>query len=93
MVTKGFKDLMAEANAAIEVVSAQDAAALLGRDDVVFIDVREAHERAKGTIPTSVHAPRGIGLGQPRRLRSQGGQRGTRRRAALRGNRQRLHHP
>ena len=60
MVTKGFKDLMAEANAAIEVVSAQDAAALLGRDDVVFIDVREAHERAKGTIPTSVHAPRGF---------------------------------
>ncbi len=60
MVTKGFKDFMAEANAAIEVISAQDAVALLGRDDVVFVDVREGQERAKGSIPTSVHAPRGF---------------------------------
>ena len=60
MVTKGFKDFLAEANAAIEVVSAQDAVALMGRDDVVFVDVREGEERAKGSIPTSVHAPRGF---------------------------------
>ena len=60
MVTKGFKDFLAEANAAIEVVSAQDAVALLGRDDVVFVDVREGQERTQGSIPTSVHAPRGF---------------------------------
>ena len=60
MVTKGFKDFLAEANAAIEVISAHDAVALLGRDDVVFVDVRENQERAQGAIPTSVHAPRGF---------------------------------
>jgi rhodanese-related sulfurtransferase len=60
MVTKGFKELLAEANAAVDVISAQDAVQLMGRDDVVFIDVRESEERAQGTIPTSIHAPRGF---------------------------------
>lgn len=60
MVTKGFKDMLAEANATIDVVSVQDAMKMIGRDDVVFIDVREGQERAQGAIPTSVHAPRGF---------------------------------
>ena len=39
-------------------LSAKDAAALVGRADVAFIDLREATERERhGVIPGSVHAP------------------------------------
>ena len=57
---KGFKDLLAEANATIETISGQEAMALLGRDDHVFIDLREQAEREKGAIAGSVHIPRGF---------------------------------
>jgi len=60
MPSKGFKQLIAEANAIIETVSAAEARALHQDDDVVFVDVRESHERAQGHIPDSVHAPRGF---------------------------------
>lgn len=60
MSGKGFKALMAEANAVIDVVSAQEAKWLTGQDDVVFVDVRESEERARGFIPGSVHVPRGF---------------------------------
>ena len=60
MVTKGFRDLMAEANAVIDQVSVHDAQALHGAEDVVFVDVREQHEWANGHIPGAVHAPRGF---------------------------------
>lgn len=60
MSGKGFKALMAEANAVINVVSAQEAKWLTGQDDVVFVDVRESEERARGFIPGSVHVPRGF---------------------------------
>ena len=56
---KGFKVLLAEANAMIEVISARDAQALLSDEDTIFVDVREPHERAEGYIPGSIHAPRG----------------------------------
>lgn len=60
MLTKGSKQLLAEANAAIETVSVGDARRLLDEGDVVFVDVREGSERAQGYIPGSVHAPRGF---------------------------------
>ena len=60
MVTKGFKAMLAEANAAIETVGVDEALAMHGDPDVVFVDVRESTERAKGAIPGSVHAPRGF---------------------------------
>lgn len=60
MITKGFKAMLAEANATIDVISTHEAISLYGRDDVVFVDVREGAEREKGTIPDSVHAPRGF---------------------------------
>jgi rhodanese-related sulfurtransferase len=60
MVTKGFKALLAEANAEIESIGAHEALALHGDPDVVFVDVRESGERAKGSIPESVAAPRGL---------------------------------
>ncbi len=61
MVTRGFKQMLAEANAVIETISVQDAQALVGNADVVFVDVRETVERqASGGIKDSVHVPRGF---------------------------------
>ncbi len=60
MLTKGFKQLLAEAGAVIEMVTADAALALVEDGDTVFVDVREAGERARGFIPGSVHAPRGF---------------------------------
>lgn len=59
MIKVGARELVRRANQEIETVTAEQALELAGRDDVVFVDVREAHERARGTIPGSVHAPRG----------------------------------
>lgn len=52
-------DLVAEANARVETLSVAEAKSLLGGDDVVFVDVRDAAELARnGKIPGAVHAPR-----------------------------------
>lgn len=59
-MNKGFKALLAEANAVIEVIAPRDARALLGDANTLFVDVREAQERALGFIPGSIHAPRGF---------------------------------
>ena len=57
----GFKQLLAEANAVIEIVSIQDLLYLKDAPDVVLVDVREQVERGlDGGIPGSVHAPRGM---------------------------------
>ena len=60
MLKKGFKQLLAEANATVESVSVASALDLVGNADVLFLDVRESHERQRGFIPGSVHAPRGF---------------------------------
>ena len=61
MITRGFRQMLAEANAMIETISVHDAQALVGDADVVFVDVRETVERqASGAIKDSVHAPRGF---------------------------------
>ena len=60
MLTKGFKQLLAEANAAVDTITADAAIALVDDADAVFVDVREAGERAQGFIPGSVHAARGF---------------------------------
>lgn len=60
MVGKGFKAMVAEANAAIETISVEDAMALHGSDDVIFVDVREGGEWARGRVAGSAHAPRGF---------------------------------
>lgn len=60
MLKKGFKQMLAEANAVVESVSVHDAVPLLEDDSVVFLDVREGAERQNGFIPGSVHAPRGF---------------------------------
>lgn len=61
MVTKGFKALIAEANAVIETIAVKDALALVGDPRVQFVDIREIVEVEKsGTIKGAVHAPRGF---------------------------------
>ena len=60
MLKKGFKQLLAEANAEIEIVPVKESQGLSGDPDVVILDVREAHERQQGYIPGSIHASRGF---------------------------------
>jgi rhodanese-related sulfurtransferase len=60
-IVKGYKALMAEANAAIETLSVADAQALHGRDDVVFVDLRDPRElEREGRMPGAFHCPRGM---------------------------------
>jgi rhodanese-related sulfurtransferase len=57
---KGFKQMLAEANAVIETISVHDARDLVDDSSVLFVDIREAHEIATGVIPGALHAPRGF---------------------------------
>jgi len=60
-MVKSAKELVAEANASIQTLSAQDAAKLVGAPNVVFVDIREADELSKtGRIQGAVHVPRGF---------------------------------
>ncbi len=60
-ITTGYKQLMAEAEARITEVDAAEAIAMQGRDDVVFVDIRDPRElEREGRIPGSFHAPRGM---------------------------------
>ena len=56
---RSSKEMVAEANAAVEVVPAAQAVALASDPEVVFVDVRDAAEREQtGTVRGAVHAPR-----------------------------------
>ena len=57
---KGFKQMLAEANAFIETISVHDALPLVGLKSVLFLDVREAFELDKGEIEGALHAARGF---------------------------------
>jgi rhodanese-related sulfurtransferase len=60
-ITKGIKALCAEAEAEIETWSVDEARANYGKDDVVFVDIRDVRELWRdGAIPGAVHAPRGM---------------------------------
>jgi rhodanese-related sulfurtransferase len=61
MLKRGFKAMLAEANAVIETVSVQDLAYHLDEADTVLIDVRDGTERSRdGEIPGSIHVSRGL---------------------------------
>ncbi len=61
MLKRGFKQYLAEANAAIETISVQDLPYHLEDPDALLVDVRESSEReSEGAIPESLHAPRGL---------------------------------
>jgi len=60
-ITRSVEDLVAEANREIRVLSVAEAVALHGRDDVLFVDLRDVRELAKtGRIPGARHVPRGL---------------------------------
>lgn len=60
-ITKGFKALVAEANAKIETIPTEAAKALVGREDVVLVDLRDPRElEREGKIPGAFHCPRGM---------------------------------
>jgi len=55
-----LKQMLADANAKIENVTAEQAIALLNNPAVVFIDLRDSSElHSEGLIPGSVHVNRG----------------------------------
>jgi rhodanese-related sulfurtransferase len=56
-----FVKLVDEARAQIQQIEPQDLKRMLDtKEDFTLIDVREADEQAKGTIPSAVTLPRGI---------------------------------
>ncbi|MVA97919.1 rhodanese-like domain-containing protein [Nitratireductor sp. CAU 1489] len=58
---KGYKALLDEANAVVEALTPAEAAPLLGRDDVAFIDIRDPRELERaGRISGAHHCPRGM---------------------------------
>ncbi len=57
----GIQHMLAEANAAIRTLSPAEAEKLLGREDVLFVDLRDPRELAReGRIPGAFHCPRGM---------------------------------
>ena len=60
MISYGFRQMLAEANAQVASISVQDALGLVSDDDTLFVDVRESGEQAKGMITGAVSAPRGF---------------------------------
>ncbi len=53
--------MMEEAKSEITRISAEDAIKLTEDDNVVFVDIRDVRELwREGTIPNSMHAPRGM---------------------------------
>ncbi len=58
---KGYKALIAEAEAVIETVSAAEGIAAHDEEEAIIIDLRDVRERKReGYIPNSVHVPRGM---------------------------------
>ena len=58
MTMRSSKDMVAEANSAVETIPVEQAIGLVDDPNVVFVDVREGTEREKGTIKGSIHASR-----------------------------------
>jgi len=58
---KTVESMVAEANREVRILGIEEAKAMVGRDDVTFIDVRDVREIAKtGRIPGARHVPRGM---------------------------------
>ena len=61
MITKGVKQLCAEAEAEIETVTAEEAIKLAEEDAVQLVDIRDIRELwREGAVPGALHAPRGL---------------------------------
>jgi rhodanese-related sulfurtransferase len=60
-ITKGFRAMVDEAEREVETLSVADAQKLHGRDDVVFVDLRDPRElQREGKLTGAFHCPRGM---------------------------------
>jgi rhodanese-related sulfurtransferase len=60
-ITRSVQSLVEEAEKEIENLSVDQARALHGRDDTVFIDIRDIRELQRdGKMPGAFHCPRGM---------------------------------
>ncbi|MCK0104251.1 rhodanese-like domain-containing protein [Pseudohalocynthiibacter sp. F2068] len=60
-ITKSAKDIVKAAMSAVPAISAEEALALVGSPDYVFVDLRDGTEQAKnGTIAGAVASSRGM---------------------------------
>ncbi|WP_454916686.1 rhodanese-like domain-containing protein [Xanthobacter sediminis] len=60
-ITRGYKALLAEANARVTALTPQEAAARMAQGGTVLVDVRDPRElEREGRIPGAVHCPRGM---------------------------------
>ncbi|HUT50150.1 MAG TPA: rhodanese-like domain-containing protein [Alphaproteobacteria bacterium] len=60
-VTRGIKQLCADAEAEIETLSVAQAMERLDDADTVFVDIRDVRELwREGAVPGALHAPRGM---------------------------------
>ncbi len=60
-IRKGYKQLLAEANAEITTLPVADAIALLGQPGVVFVDLRDPREMEReGRMPNAFACTRGM---------------------------------
>jgi rhodanese-related sulfurtransferase len=60
-ITTGYKALLEAAEREIETLSVEDAARLHGRDDVVFVDIRDPRElEREGRVPGAFRCTRGM---------------------------------
>ncbi len=60
-ITKGIKELLAEANAIVSTIDPAEALKRLGDEGTLFVDLRDPRELARdGKIPGAFHCPRGM---------------------------------
>jgi rhodanese-related sulfurtransferase len=60
-MNKGYKQLVAEANAVVVTIPAEEAVRRVHDSGVVFIDIRDTPELQRdGMIPGAIHASRGM---------------------------------
>ena len=60
-ITKGYKQLLKEANSEIKTIPIKEAMSLHDNDEYVFIDLRDIREiQRSGKIPGSFSCPRGM---------------------------------
>jgi rhodanese-related sulfurtransferase len=60
-IVVGYKAMLAQADAAVESVTAEKAVTLVNDPNVIIVDIRDVRElEREGRIPNSFHAPRGL---------------------------------
>lgn len=60
-ITRSTKKLVAEAEAEVRTLEIEDGLAMHGRDDIVFIDLRDIRELSRtGRVSGARHVPRGM---------------------------------